>query len=128
MLQRADDCRALGSRQIAALHGRLFRVGDAGAEDRTHAELISWWARPQRVVSGEREHVYGVQRLVPGEGRDLHVACVRHYDDINHGMTKRQEDISERFEHQAEVYVDSITDIKKAERGDNFLIEWPSKG
>ena len=104
-----------------------FTVGDFVLVARTrkagrNAKLMSEWTGPWRVVSDDREHVYAVEHIVSGEVRDTHVARMRFYADKDLHVTRRLMEIFQHLEHQAEYHIEGIDKIKKAPRGDEYLV------
>ena len=75
-----------GKQRAAASRGNLtnFVVGDyvlvawvqGGGST---LNLLMAWTEPWRVVVAQRLHVYGVQNIVSGEVRDVHLARMRFY-------------------------------------------------
>jgi len=59
-------------------------------------KLVSTWTGPWRVVTAETDHLYGVQNIVSGDIRDVHVARLRYYADRELGMTAQLKDV---FQH-----------------------------
>ena len=73
-----------GKQRTAANRGNLpnFAVGEYVLVARVRrsvstAKLLMTWTGPWCVVVFERPHVYGVQNIVSGEVRDVHVARMR---------------------------------------------------
>ena len=50
-------------------------------------KLVMTWTGPWRVASAEQPHVYGVQNIVSGDVRDVHVARMRFYADRELSIT-----------------------------------------
>ena len=50
-------------------------------------KLLMTWTGPWRVASAEQPHVYGVQNIVSGDVRDVHVARMRFYADRELSIT-----------------------------------------
>ena len=59
-------------------------------------KLLMTWTGPWRVVVAQRPHVYGVQNIVSGEIRDVHVARMRFYADAALAITA---ELKEVFQH-----------------------------
>ena len=59
-------------------------------------KLVSKWTGPWRVVTAETGHLYGVENIVSGDIRDVHVARLRYYADRELGMTAQLKDV---FQH-----------------------------
>ena len=73
-----------GKQRVAARRGNLpnFAVGEYVLVARVRRsgstpKLLMTWTGPWCVVVFERPHVYGVQNIVSGEVRDVHVARMR---------------------------------------------------
>lgn len=43
------------------------------------SNLMITWTGPWRVVNADNQHVYGVQNIVSGKVKDVHMACMRYY-------------------------------------------------
>ena len=54
------------------------------------------WTGPWRVLVAQRSHVYGVQNIVSGEVRDVHVARMRFHSDAALEITA---ELKEFFQH-----------------------------
>ncbi|CAB1117174.1 unnamed protein product [Ectocarpus sp. CCAP 1310/34] len=54
------------------------------------------WTGPWRIVAAVRPHVCGVQNIVWGEDRDVHVARLRFYADASLEITAGSKDV---FKH-----------------------------
>ena len=77
-----------GKQRVATSRGSLtnFCVGDYVLVARVRRscstpKLLMTWTGPWRVLVAQRSHVYGVQNIVSGEVRDVHVARMRFYPD-----------------------------------------------
>ena len=77
-----------GKKRVAAGRGSLPGgfVGDYVLVARVRRsgstpKLLMTWTGPWRVVVAQRSHEYGVQNIVSGEVRDVHVARMRFYAD-----------------------------------------------
>ena len=77
-----------GKQRAAASRGNLpiFAVGQYVLVARVRRsgstpQLLLTWTGPWRVVVAQRPDVYGVQNVLSGEVRDLHVAGMRFYAD-----------------------------------------------
>ena len=81
-----DEVRAnRGKQRVAASRGSLpnFCVGDYVSVARVRRsgstpKLLMTWTGPWRVLVAQRSHVHGVQNIVSGEARDVHVAWMRY--------------------------------------------------
>ena len=71
----------------------------------------------------DKVHVYGVQNIVTGEVKDVHVVRLRFYADKDLKMTVA---LKEMFQHaftQGEFDIAGIVDILKAEDGQDFDVK-----
>ena len=80
---------------------RFFFVGDYVLVARVRRsgstpKLLMTWTGPWRVLVAQRSHVYGVQNIVSGEDRDVHVTQMRFYADAALEMTA---ELKEVFQH-----------------------------
>ena len=71
---------AIGEYVLVDLVARLWRCGST-------PKLLMTWTGPWRVVVAQRPHVYGVQNIVSGEVRDVHVARMCFYADAALAIT-----------------------------------------
>ena len=92
-----------GRQRAAATKGTLpnFAAGDYVLVARVRRsgstpKLLMTWTGPWRVVVAEHPHVYGVQNIVSGEVRDVHVARLRFYADSALAITAEVKDV---FQH-----------------------------
>ena len=93
--------------------------------------ITFWWLEhpgrpstgPWRVANDDKEHVYAVQHLVPSELRDVHVARMRFYADDNLEITGELREVSHQLENQGEYHIRSISAIKRAVSGDEFVVK-----
>ncbi|CAB1109586.1 unnamed protein product [Ectocarpus sp. CCAP 1310/34] len=118
MLQRA-----------AASRGDLpaFTVGDYVMVARVRRsgitpKLSSTWTGPWRVVSAAKKHVYGVQNIVNGQVRDVHVARLRFYADSELNVTSDLKDVFQHSFGQGEHEMESILNIGPAHDGSGYLV------
>ena len=88
-----------------------------------HRTLMSTWIGPQRVANDDKEHVYAVQHLVTGELRDVYVARVRFYAGDQLEITGELLKVFQQLENQGEYYIWSISAIKRAASGDEFVVK-----
>ena len=129
VLQRVDadprHLRARGSRGKPLPH---LTVGDYVLVARIsrqgkHRKLMSTWAGPRRVANDDKEHVYAVQHLVTAELRDVHVARMRFYADDKLEITGDLLKVFQQLENQGEYHIRSISVIKRAANGDEFVVK-----
>ena len=64
-----------------------------------------------------------MQHLVPSELRDVHVARMRFYADDNLEITGELREVSHQLENQGEYHIRSISAIKRAVSGDEFVVK-----
>lgn len=74
------------------------------------------------MVSDDRKHVYEVQHLATGETRDAHVVRLRFYADKDLEVSKRITRVFHHVKHQVEYFIESIGEVIKAERGDEYAV------
>ena len=67
----------------------VVRVGRCGSTPK----MLMTLNRPWRVLVAQRSHVYGVQSIVSGEVRDVHVARMRFYADAVLGITAELKEV-----------------------------------
>ena len=89
-------------------------------------KLLMTWTGPWRVVVAQRPHVYGVQNIVSGEVRDVHVVRMRFYADAAIAITAELKEVFQHAFTQGEVEISTIVDTANAENGSGFEaeIEW----
>ena len=89
-------------------------------------KLLIIWTEPWRVVVAQRPHVYGVQNIVSGEVRDVHVVRMRFYADAAIAITAELKEVFQHAFTQGEVEISTIVDTANAENGSGFEaeIEW----
>ena len=63
-----------------------------------------------------------MEHIVSGEVRDYHVARMRFYADKNLHVTRRLMDLFQHLEHQAGYHIEETDKMKKAPRGDEYLV------
>ena len=86
-------------------------------------ELLVTWTGPWRVVVAQRLHVYGVQNIVSGEIRDVHVDRMRSYADVALRITA---ELTEFFQHaltEGEFEMAVIVDMANVEDRLGFEVE-----
>ena len=69
------------------------------------------------------EHVYAVQHLVTAELRDVHVARMRFYADDQLDITGELLKVFQQVENQGEHHIRSISAMKRAASGDEFVVK-----
>ena len=86
-------------------------------------KLRMTWTGPWRVVIAPRPHVYGVQNIVSGEVRDVHVARMRFYADAVLDITAEfKEDFPPAFT-QGELEMAAIVGFATVVEGSGFEVE-----
>ncbi|CAB1109830.1 unnamed protein product [Ectocarpus sp. CCAP 1310/34] len=125
--QKVDHNRA--RQRAAASRGDLpaFTVGDYVMVARVRRsgitpKLSSTWTGPWRVVSAAKKHVYGVQNIVNGQVRDVHVARLRFYADSELNVTSDLKDVFQHSFGQGEHEMESILNIGPAHDGSGYLV------
>ena len=83
---------------------------------------MNTWTGPWRVANDDKEHVYAVQHLVTAELRDVHVARMRFYADDQLEITGELLKVFQQLENQGEYHIRSISAIKWAASGDEFVV------
>ena len=111
----------MGSRQDSA----AFSVGDYVLVARVsrqgkYRKLMSTWTGPWRVANDDKEHVYAVQHLVTAELRDVHVARMWFTPMIS---SRSSASSAKQLENQGEYHIRSISAIKGAAIGDEFVVK-----
>ena len=86
-------------------------------------KLLMTWIGPWRVVAGQRSHVFGVQHIVSGEVRDVHVARMRFYADAALEITAELKEVFQHAFTQGEFAIAVIVDFSTAEEGSGFEVE-----
>eukprot|EP00903_Cladosiphon_okamuranus_P017345 g15980.t1 len=127
VLDKVESNRA--KQRKAASRGQLpnFTVGDYVLVARVRRsgltpKLASTWTGPWRVVTAQQEHVYGVQNIISGEVRDVHVARMRFYSDSELDITS---DLKEVFQHsfnQGEFEMEALINIGESHDGSGYLV------
>ena len=117
----------------AASRGQLpnFAVGDYVMVARVRRpgstpKLVSTWTDPWRIVTVDEVHVYGVQNIVTGEVKDVHMVRLRFYADKDLKMTVALKEVFQHAFTQGESEVAGIVDISEAENGHGFdvKVDW----
>ena len=116
--------------RTAASKGALpnFAVGDYVLVARVRRsgstpKLLMTWTGPWRVVSAEKPHVFGVQNIVSGDVRDVHVARLRFYADRELAITAELKDVFQHAFTQGEFEMAAIVDMSEAEEGPGLDVE-----
>ena len=86
-------------------------------------KLLMTWTGPWRVVSAEQPHVYGVQNIVSGDVRDVHVTRIRFYADSALAITAELKDVFQHAFTQGEFEMAAIVDMSRADEGPGFDVE-----
>ena len=132
VLQRVDADRrhhlARGGRDKTLPH---FTVGDYVLVVRVsrqgeNCNLMSTWTRPSRVTDDDKEHGYAVQRLVTAKPGDIHAEGMRVYADDKFEITSELLKIFQQLENHGEYHIRSISAIKRAASGDEFVYGNPT--
>ena len=88
------------------------------------SKSLMTWTGPWRVLVAQRSYVYGVQNIVSGEVRDVHVARMRFHAD---GALEITAELKELFQHalsQEEFEMAAaIVDLATVEEGSGFEVE-----
>ena len=71
----------------------------------------------------DKEHVDAVQHLVTAELRDVHVTTMRVYADDKLEITGELLKVFQQLEDQREYHIRSISAIKRAASGDEFVVK-----
>ena len=128
VLKKVQTNRAL--QRAAVSKGALpnFAVGDYVLVARVRRsgstpKLLMTWTGPWRVVSAEQPHVYGVQNIVSGDVRDVHVARLRFYADRALAVTAELKDVFQHAFTQGEFEMAAIVDMSEAEEGPGYDVE-----
>ena len=87
-----------------------------------HRKLMSTCTGPWRVANNDKEHAYAVLHLIMGELRDVHVAGMRFYADDQLEITGELK-VFQQLENQGEHHIRSISAIKRAASGDEFVVK-----
>ena len=117
--QRASASRGVLPNFSVGEYVLVARVRRSG----TTPKLLMTWTGPWRVVSAEQQHVYGVQNIVSGEVRDVHVARLRFYADAALAITAEVKEVFQHAFTQGEFEMAAIVDMSPAEDGPGFDVE-----
>ena len=87
---------------------------------------MNTWTGPWRVANDDKEHVYTVANIITGETREVHVTRMRFYADRDLKITKAVKDVFQHVDQQGEYHIRGITRVKKANRGEEYvvLVQW----
>ena len=88
---------------------------------------MSTWTGPWCVANDDKEHVYAVQHMVTAELRDVYVAWMRFYADEKLEITGELK-VFQQLENQGEYHIWSISAIKRAASGDEFVVKLAWEG
>ena len=80
-------------------------------------KFVSTWTGPWRIVTADKVHVYGVQNIVTGEVKDVHVVRLRFYADKDLEMTAALKEVVQHAFTQGEFEMAGIVDILEAKDG-----------
>ena len=86
-------------------------------------KLVSTWTGPWRIVTADKVHVYGVQNIVTGEVKDVHVVRLRFYADKDLEMTAALKEVLQHAFTQDEFEMAGIVDSLEAEDGQGFDVK-----
>ena len=76
-------------------------------------------------MTTETDHLYGVQNIVSGDIRDVHVARLRYYADRELGMTAQLKDVFRHSFTQGYVEMADIMELAEADDGSFIvLVDW----
>ena len=89
---------------------------------------MSNWTGPWRVANDDKDHVYAVQHLVTAELRDVHVAGMRVYADDKLEIIGDPLKVFQQLDNQGEYHIRSISAIKRAASGDEFVVKVACEG
>ena len=127
VLKKVESNRA--RQRSAASRGVLpeFSVGDYVLVARVRRsgvtpKLSSTWTGPWRVVSAAKKHVYGVQNIVSGKVRDVHVARLRFYADSELDVTSDLKDVFQHSFGQGEHEMEAVLNIGPAHDDSGYLV------
>ena len=108
-----------------------FTVGDYVLVARVRKQgrnqkLMNTWTGPWRVTNDDKEHVYTVANIITGETREVHVTRMQFYADSDLKITQAVKDVFQHVDQQGEYHIRGITRVKKANRGEEYvvLVQW----
>ena len=85
---------------------------------------MSTWTGPWRVVTtADKVHLHGVQNIVTGEVKNVHVVRLRFYADKDLEMTAALKVVFQHAFTQGELEMAGIVDISEAEEGQGFDVK-----
>ena len=87
------------------------------------AKLLMAWTGPWRVVVAQRPQVHGVQNIVSGEVRDVHVARMRFYADAALAIIAELKEVLQHAFTQGEFEMAVIVEMANAENRSGFEVE-----
>ena len=125
--------KKLDRQMQAASRGQLpnFAMGDYVMVARvwrpgSTSKLVSTWAGPWRIVTANRMHVYGVQNIVTGEAKSVHVVHLRFYADKYLKMTAALKEVFQNAFTQDEFEMAGTVEILEAEegQGSDVKVDW----
>ena len=84
----------------------------------------------RQITNDDKEHVYAVYHLVTAELRDVHVARMRFYADDKLEIIGELVKVFQQLENEGEYHIRSISAIKRAAGGDEFVVKvaWEGLG
>ena len=74
----------------------VARVGQSGITPK----LMNTWTGPWRVLSKTGGHVYGVEDIVVGRSREVHIARMRPYTDASPSVTAELKELFNNLKNQ----------------------------
>ena len=97
----------------------VARVRKSGATPK----LVTTWTGPWRVVTAEQPHVYGVQNIISGEVRDVHVVRLCFYADSALDITSDLKDVFQHSFTQGQFEMSGLVDMAEADDGDGYDVQ-----
>ena len=114
----------------AASRGQLpnFAMGDYVMVARvwrpgSTPKLVSTGTGTWRIVKADKMHVYGVQNIVTGEAKDVHMVRLRFYAAKYLKMTAALKEVFQHAFTQGEFEMAGTVDILEAEEGQGFDVK-----
>ncbi len=86
-------------------------------------KLVTTWTGPWRIVTAAQQHVYGVQNIISGEVRDVHVVRIRCYADSELEITSDLKDVFQRSFTQGQFEMSALVDMAEAEQGSGYDVQ-----
>ena len=74
------------------------------------------------MVNAEQKHVYGVQNIVSGEVRDVHVARLRFYSDSALEVTSDLKEVFQQTFNQGEFEMQALLNIGESHDGSGHIV------